>query len=551
VWSGHHEALCYAQKHEKRNEMEAQEQQGDGMPAPEVIATLLDLARLAHRIELAAPGAPGTIATLLLERLVMLCKAQRGAVLFTQERPVEHKPSMGASAIALKNAPQARLQTPTGVGKTLRILAQNGMHEEEVLALLEGFSSDGAAIQSRAGEPCCVICRLPISAPSDHRQDGGAAQSVPRPDLAGASPEPSIHRGSTTPLPLYGLLVLVWVGNDDRARNAAESAKTLLPFLVDAAGTVMTHLLMVERVHELEAMSDYKALRDMELLKAELLATVSHELRSPLASIKGYAATLLRHERRISREERHEFLLAIKEASDRLASVIDRLFEMSQLETGDIHIELTAVNLAYLVREAITALEQRFVEPEHQERHVMFRLRLEDEQSRPTDEEPVIWADRHRLREVLDNLVDNAIHYSPEGGAIEIIIRPVFTRGQTSRLRTVARGDGGDGRQAMMPLAQQEVPSLVEICVHDQGIGIPPAHLERVFDHFHRVDTRLTREASGIGLGLAICKRIVELHGGTIWAESDLGQGSTFHVWLPRDARHLSIHASRCIHEKG
>jgi len=338
---------------------------------------------------------------------------------------------------------------------------------------------------------------------------------------------------------MYALLVLVWVGSDDRTRVAAESAKTLLPFLADAAGMVMTHLLLVERTRELEAMSDHKALRNMELLKAELLATVSHELRSPLASIKGYAATLLRHERRISREERHEFLLAIKEASDRLAGVIDRLFEMSQLETGDITIELTVVNLAYLVREAITALEQRFVEPEHQERRFMFTLRLEDEQNTPTHEEPVIWADRHRLREVLDNLLDNAIHYSPEGGAIEVLIRPVFTRGQTSGPRPMARGDGGDDRQAIMPLAKQEAQRMVEICVHDQGIGIPPAHLERVFDRFHRVDTRLTREVNGMGLGLAICKRIVELHGGTIWAESDIGRGSMFHVWLPVDARHL------------
>jgi len=340
-------------------------------------------------------------------------------------------------------------------------------------------------------------------------------------------------------LPLNALLVLVWVGSDERTRVAAESAKTLLPFLADAAGMVMTHVLLVERTRDLKAMSDRKALRDMELLKAELLATVSHELRSPLASIKGYAATLLRHERRISREERHEFLLAIKEASDRLAAVIDRLFEMSQLETGDVTIELTAVNLAYLVREAITAVEQHLVEPEQQERQFTFSLRLEDDRRVPTHEEPEIWADRHRLREVLDILLDNAIHSSPEGGAIEVIIRPIFTRGQTSRPHTAARGDGGDDRQAMMPLAQQEAQSMVEICVSDQGIGIPPAHLERVFDRFHRVDTRLTREVSGIGLGLAICQRMVELHGGTIWAESDLGQGSTFHVWLPRDARHL------------
>ena len=321
---------------------------------------------------------------------------------------------------------------------------------------------------------------------------------------------------------MYALLVLVWVGSDDRTRVAAESAKTLLPFLADAAGMVMTHGLLIERTRELEAMSDHKALRDMELLKAELLATVSHELRSPLASIKGYAATLLRHERRISREERHEFLLAIEEASDRLAAVIDRLFEMSQLETGDIHIELTFVNLAYLVREAITALEQRFVEPEHQERQFTFTLQLEDEHRVPAHEEPVIWADRHHLREVLDNLLENAIHYSREGGAIEITICPIFTPSHT-----------------IMSPAQQEVQQMVEISVRDHGIGIPRAHLGRIFDRFHRVDTRLTREVNGIGLGLAICKRIVELHSGMIWAESEVGQGSTFHVWLPMDARHL------------
>ena len=89
-------------------------------------------------------------------------------------------------------------------------------------------------------------------------------------------------------------------------------------------------MLSIERFHELEALTERKALHNMELLKAELLATVSHELRSPLASIKGYAATLLRHEHRIARDERHEFLVAIKEASDRLATLIDRLLEMSQ-----------------------------------------------------------------------------------------------------------------------------------------------------------------------------------------------------------------------------
>src|SRR5260370_41541190 len=101
------------------------------------------------------------------------------------------------------------------------------------------------------------------------------------------------------------------------------------------------------------------ALREMELLKAELLGTVSHELRSPLASIKGYAATLLRHERRISREERHQFLLAINEASDRLEVLIERLLEMSQLENGEVIIQRSPMDLAHLAQEAITGIDAR------------------------------------------------------------------------------------------------------------------------------------------------------------------------------------------------
>src|SRR5437762_7731742 len=105
-----------------------------------------------------------------------------------------------------------------------------------------------------------------------------------------------------------------------------------------------------------------RSLQEMELLKAELLATVSHELRSPLASIKGYAATLLRHERRISREERHQFLLAINEASDRLEVIIQRLLEVSQLETGEVTLNRSPVDMVYLAKEAITAIEEHISE---------------------------------------------------------------------------------------------------------------------------------------------------------------------------------------------
>src|SRR5947207_13300941 len=121
---------------------------------------------------------------------------------------------------------------------------------------------------------------------------------------------------------------------------------------------------MMERQHmgdDMDGQQDKQvnsSLQEMELLKAELLATVSHELRSPLASIKCYAATLLRHERRISREERHEFLVALVAASDRLERSIDRLLEMSQLETGTLTIECSPVDAVRLAHEAITAAQQ-------------------------------------------------------------------------------------------------------------------------------------------------------------------------------------------------
>ncbi len=267
------------------------------------------------------------------------------------------------------------------------------------------------------------------------------------------------------------------------------------------------------------------SLREMELLKAELLATVSHELRSPLASIKGYTATLLRHAQRLSPEEQREFLLAIYDASDRLSLVVDRLLEMSQLETGAIKLHPSEVDLAYLVHETILANEQHEMVRERSKgarSTYLFSLELEDEQGERASSVPLIKADRQRLREVLDNLLENAIKFSPEGGPIQIILRPLPTATVLPHMRA-NRAHRANG----------PAPTYVEIRVRDHGIGIPSEHLARIFDRFHRVDTRLIREVNGLGLGLAICKYIVELHHGSIWAESEIGKGSTFHVILP------------------
>jgi len=289
----------------------------------------------------------------------------------------------------------------------------------------------------------------------------------------------------------------------------------------------------------------------------ELLSSMSHELRSPLASIKAYATTLLRRDQRLSRAQRQEFLLAIDQASDRLAVVIEHLLEMAQLETGTLLLERSAVNLVPLVREAIADVKRlqgasgylNTTTASGQHRGEL-RLRLEGRGGGPGPEELFIQADRHQLRRVLDHLLENAINYSPEGGTIDVVLRPLPTYAyrELSDVSPYQDDDGGDGQTTSMPATLPGDQELVEISVRDHGMAIPTEHLARIFEPFYRVDTRLSREVNGLGIGLAICKRIVELHGGRIWVESTVGAGTTFHVWLPREGSMSSQLERRTTH---
>ncbi len=484
--------------------MEAQDEPVYVPPMPDVTAALLDFAQFSQRGGLASPNEAGLVAIKLLERLLTLCNAQRGTVLLTTQHFTESEQSSRSSI-----SPR----------KMFRSFALYGLSDEEAMTMAAHFTLDGADIQVPGSEPGWLMWRLPVTA------------AFPPGQIA---PYMQEHVGHSI-LPLYALTIVWWTGGDECARvDKVEHARALLPRVTSAFGAAILNVLQAERIHELEMASDRKALRDMELFKAELLATVSHELRSPLASIKGYAATLLRHERRISREERREFLLAINEASDRLEVVVNRLLEVSQLETGTIEIERVPVNLEFLVREAILAAQEHLAEQQNVLRSesevagtFTFVVRLENEQRERTTAEPVILADRMRLREVLDNLLENAVNYSPEGGLIEVIIRPVD--GERNRDHEQAYNGANTGLQ--MGLHQH----MMEIVVRDSGVGIPSEQLRVIFERFHRVDTRLTREVNGLGLGLAICKHIIELHDGMIWAESEFGNGSTFHIWLPLD----------------
>ncbi len=337
----------------KGKDSKAQDQQVYGTATPGVIAVLIDLARLSQQVVSTGPGATDSITRLLLEHVLRLCEAQRGALVLAMPNPLMHNSSFVS---ALLN------------GQKAHILARLAMSEEEVLTRLATFSFAGKDIQRSPDEACWVICRLPLSFPAASQQD--------------ESDEQADIEESNQPVPLIQAFLLSgWAGTGNDTRISTVEKGTL-PFIMDAMSAVIMNMLLKERLHELEAITDRKALHTMDLLKAELLATVSHELRSPLASIKGYAATLLRHDRRIARDERHEFLIAIHEASDRLATLIDRLLEMPQLDTGAITIERSPVNLVHLMHEAIYAAEQRLLafqtDTLHVQKQCAFNLRLED-----------------------------------------------------------------------------------------------------------------------------------------------------------------------------
>jgi len=266
--------------------MEGQRKQVPILGAAEITAALVDLGRLSQQIGFAAPNTSASIAQALLERIVALCDAQQGALLLVIDNP---------SGEQLSFAPSVFNKRAT------RIFALSAMGEGEALARMDSYASNGADLQTLPHEPCWVSYKLPISSLTP-------SQEVSSAERRANSSVSVMLPSSQLVLPLYALLVLGWAGKEESSRlSRAERGRNILPLVADVAGTVLANLLMSEQVHELEASINRQALREMELLKAELLATVSHELRSPLASIKGYAATLLRHEDRISREERREF----------------------------------------------------------------------------------------------------------------------------------------------------------------------------------------------------------------------------------------------------
>ncbi len=233
---------------------------------------------------------------------------------------------------------------------------------------------------------------------------------------------------------------------------------------------------------------DITRFREAEEMKSTFVSVISHELKTPVALIKGYAGTLRREDACWDAETLNEGLTVIEEESDRLARLIDNLLDASRIQAGVLKLELGDVRLPELAARVVEGF--RLQTDKHQ-----FELDF------PADL-PLVLADDERLRQVLSNLLGNAIKYSPEGGTIRV---------------------GG----------WTEAEGVV-VYVADRGIGIPVVDQQKLFQRFTRVDSSMRRHTHGAGLGLFLSKAIVEAHGGRIWLRSEPDKGTTVFFSLPR-----------------
>jgi PAS domain S-box-containing protein len=236
------------------------------------------------------------------------------------------------------------------------------------------------------------------------------------------------------------------------------------------------------------AFRDVTRERRLEELRSQFVATISHELRTPLASLHGAALTLREREHRLSGQTQHELLDMIAVQSRRLAELVEEILVAGQLDSGSLRVVTEPFDPEELVWTAVAAA----------------RLRLGDDTAIDVSVPPVVprvAGDAERTRQVLTNLIDNAIKYSPHGGRIELGVEV----------------DDAHAR----------------FTVRDEGLGIPLGEQERIFDKFYRLDPDHLRGIGGSGLGLYICRELVRSMNGRIWVESDPGKGATFTFELP------------------
>jgi len=253
-------------------------------------------------------------------------------------------------------------------------------------------------------------------------------------------------------------------------------------YLATLAAAVIAYIFEKRALQE--SIAELKLAQRQMRLQDDFVATISHELRTPLGFIKGYSTTLLREDTLWDEETQREFLTIIDEETDHLTELIDNILESARLESGTIEMSFQPLRLDSLIRDVITRVRVRYPDLE---------ITFINESSK------IINGDNTRLAQIFENLFSNAVKYAPRS-KIDISINTIE-------------------------------PSSIQVVFADHGTGISAEHLPYIFDRFYRVPDHPGK--SGTGLGLFICKRIIEVHHGKIWAESNNQKGTQFIIQLP------------------
>ena len=301
-------------------------------------------------------------------------------------------------------------------------------------------------------------------------------ESLDRPDI-----EDALAAGWPRPSPLAERAETIYVEGDLARRDGMTVSIGITYAPLQAVDGQLASIIASVR--------DITSFRKAQEMQSVFISTVQHELRTPIAIIKGYASTLGREDVEWDRETVRENVAIIEDEADRLTDLVEDLLTASKIQTTrELRLNITDTDLRAVAARSAARLESQTKHP--------IALSF-------SDDFPLVPGDETRLRQVIENLLTNAIKYSPEGTAITLGGR--FTE------------------------------ESVTVFVRDNGVGIPKDQLDKIFERFYRIDDKLTSRTYGTGLGLYLVREIVEAHGGEISVKSQVGSGSTFYFTLPRD----------------
>lgn len=306
-------------------------------------------------------------------------------------------------------------------------------------------------------------------------------------ELFGISADAALGRPAGSVFPEFGVLIERSGGELTPVRIGGEERWFAISLSRFDGGRVVT-------------LRDATAEHTLERARADFVTTASHELRTPLTAVYGSVRTLIEREHELADDTRRRLLRVIEQESDHLAQIVDQLLVTAQIDRGGLRLVERECDVREICASVVEAAEAR--KPDTIELALVAAARVIP-----------IRCDPPRLRQVLVNLVENAIKYSPEGGRVQVRIA--------------------------------DTPDRLRIEVHDEGLGIPPSEQGRIFEKFYRLDADMTRGVGGSGLGLYISREIVEQMGGLLSVRSRRGSGSTFTVTLPRAAGPVRSRAER------